>query len=155
MPTYTMKDVQEADRLLDEMPMYKVSEKLGMTTRTLSRWKSKGLIGTDIEWQGGNRKYSDVTISRVDELYDTLPLSAISEVMEIPYSTLKKWSRKGWVSSDKNWQARGGPGPKANPRLAVEMCVEEGLTQYEAAEKLGVCQSTVSKYIQKYRNGDL
>ncbi|AUO78935.1 DNA-binding HTH domain-containing protein [Salinibacter phage M1EM-1] len=98
-------------------------------------------------------KYSAQTVSRADELYDVMPLSGVSEVLDIPYSTLLSWSKQGWVSTDTNWKkGRSGRDKKASPKQAARLVFDQGLTRREAAERLGVHPRTVRKYISEYRD---
>lgn len=98
-------------------------------------------------------KYSAQTVSRADDLYDVMPLSGVSEVLDIPYSTLLDWSKRGWLSTDTEWKnERGGRGKKASPREAARLVFDLDLTRREAAERLGVHPRTVRKYISEYRD---
>jgi DNA-binding transcriptional MerR regulator len=101
MSEYKMSDVQEADRLYDQMPMRDVAEKIGISEKTLSGWKEKGLIDTEVNHR---TKYSAQQISRASELWDSMPLPKVSEMMDIPVRTLENWSRKGWINTDQDRQ---------------------------------------------------
>jgi transposase-like protein len=148
-----MKDVQEADRLYDRMPLYKVAKQMDITAKTLSKWKDQGLISTD---EKHNTSYSAQTISRANELYDFMPISEIAEVMDLPLSTLGSWRKRGWISTEVDWVSKNcGAKRKANPQQAVRLVHEQGMTYQEAGERLGVSSSTIGKYIREYRNGDL
>jgi transposase len=98
-------------------------------------------------------KYSAQTVSRADELYDVMPLPGVSELLDVPYSTLLDWSKRGWVSTDTEWKnERGGRSKKATPREAARLVFDLDLTRREAAERLGVHPRTVRKYISEYRD---
>jgi len=153
MPTYTMSDVKEADRLYDQMPLYKVGQKIDITPKTLRRWKNEGLISTE---EKHKTSYSAQTISRADELYDSMPVSQIAEVMDVPLGTVRSWRNRGWISTEVDWVSKNCGGKrKASPRKAVRLVHEKGFTYEEAGEKLGVSRSTIGKYIRDYRKGDL
>jgi len=154
MPTYTMKDVQEANRLYDRMPMRDVAEETGISSSTLSNWKQKGLIDTDANHR---TKHSAQDISRASELWDAMPLPQVSELMEIPLSTLRYWSRKCWIETDKDWNVgyTGGRSKACPPRPVVEMYFQSDLTMKEVGDSFGISRFTVGDYVRKYRNGDL
>jgi DNA invertase Pin-like site-specific DNA recombinase len=102
---------------------------------------------------------SDYTMSDVqeaDELWDKMPLKDVSKLTGIPMGTLGGWSSSGLISTEEDWLSKnGGPDKKVNPRRAVQAVFEKGMSYAEAGERLGVSSSTINKYIQDYRNGDL
>lgn len=61
MSTYTMSDVQEADRLYDQMPLREVADETGIPQGTLSSWSRKGLISTDTN----HARWSNTDVSPV------------------------------------------------------------------------------------------
>ncbi|WP_259219616.1 MerR family transcriptional regulator [Salinibacter ruber] len=153
MSTYTMSDVKEADRLYDQMPMRDVAEKIGISEKTLSGWKEKGLIDTEVNHR---TKYSAQQISRASELWDSMPLPKVSEMMDIPVRTLENWSRKGWINTDQDRQGGGDNRSKEySPEPVIEMYFQSDKSMEEVAGYYGISPSTVSKYVRQYRNGDL
>jgi len=153
MSTYTMSDVQEADRLWDEMPQSQVAEATGVPLGTIKHWARIGLISTEVNH---NTKYDAQTISRADELYDVMPLKQLSDVLGVPKGTLAEWSSRGWISTERETGNPDGRDAKVNPRLLVEAYFEdESITMKEVGEEFGVSRQTVGYHVQKYRSHDL
>ncbi len=154
MSTYTMSDVQEADRLYDQMPMRDVAEKTGISKSTLSNWKQQGLIDTEANH---NTKYSAQQISRADELWDSMPLPQVSELLDVPVRTLRHWSMEGWINTEVDWNGgyTGGRSKICSPEPVIEMYFQSDLTMMEVARSYGISRSTVSDYVRQYRNGEL
>jgi|APHM01.1.fsa_nt_gi hypothetical protein len=152
MQQHTMSDVKKADRLWDEMPLSDVSDKTGVPYNTLRNWSSKGLISTDTTHTGGDWKYSEEIVDRADTLYDYMPPSEIAEVLDVTYSVLEEWIWKGWISTDQDWSSHNGATKKADPARAAELVGAKGMTYQEAADVLGVSQSTAYKYVQEYQS---
>jgi transposase len=98
--------------------------------------------------------YEPERVSRADALYDKMPLPSISDVLDVPLTTLQSWKSRGWISTDIVWKnRRGGRERKATPRQAARLVFDQGLTRREAAERLGVHPRTVRKYLAEYRDG--
>lgn len=148
MSKYTISDVQKADDLWDEMPLSEVSAQTSIPEGTLDNWSQDGLISTDTNHRRG---YSDRTVEKADSLYDRMPLKDISDALDIPLGTLKKWNQQDWISTSRDFNAeRCGSEPKGSPGLAKHLVREEGMLHREVAEKMGVHESTISKYLSDY-----
>jgi len=147
--TYTMSDVKEADQLADQMTLTEVAKRVEPTVKTLSDWKQKELIT-----QGFNpsTKYDKDTIKRADWLWDAMPITDVADVLGVPLSTLDSWRQRGWISTDTDWRKENtGRDKKGDPKTAAHLVYDRGMTHAEAADKMGVHQSTVTRYLQQYR----
>lgn len=155
MSRHTASDVQEADRLWDEMPLPDVAEKTGILYGTLDYWREIGLISTDTNHQRESvHKYNDETIERADALWDRMPLSEVSELIEVPYGTLMGWSQRGWIETDEDHiGAYQQEGMREKTRRAAYLAHETDLTNRAAAEKMRVAESTFYRYLRLYRKG--
>lgn len=151
--TYTKNEIDEADRLWDEYPLPKVSEKTGIPLSTLKMWSERGYIDTETEHRGG--VLDQDMVDRADDLWDRVPLTSVSDILDIPYNTLLKWSQRGHISTDTNHRGSNGR-PKRNKhkaRLAAELVYDKDLTVREVAERWGVSRGTISRYLKMYRTG--
>jgi len=151
---YSASDLKEADRLLDEHPPGVVAEKTGIPKATLRNWVRKGWV-TKPDHRCGPR-YDEEVVERADDLYDRMPLSEVSEVLDVPEGTLQQWAQKGWIGTDVNWLSKANRASKRTrkrARRAARLVYEEGLLQREAAQMMGVSQSSISRYLKMYRTG--
>jgi len=135
------------------MPLRKVSNRTGIPESTLKNWSAKGLISTDADHLSESlRKHDDEVIDRADHLWDTLPLKDVSDIIDVPYGTLLKWSQKGWISTETdhrgNYQKEG---MKEAVCRAAQLAHETDLTNRAAARKMGVTESTFYRYLRLYR----
>jgi uncharacterized protein YjcR len=152
--TYTASHIRKADRLYDEHSLREISEKTGIPYGTLSSWSRKGWISTDTNHCAGPIQYDWDTIERADRLYDRMPTPAISEVLEVPLSTLSNWKDRGWITTERDWHREAQNGVrKKSPLRAANLVHEQGLTQKEAAEKMDVHETTIGRYLKDYRKG--
>jgi len=154
MTQHTITDVQEADRLWDEHPLPVVSEKTGIPRPTLQNWSQRGWISTETNHVGKDKKYDEETIRRADRLYNRMPIPDISDLLGIPVNTLRDWSRRGWINTTVNWGARQQTKdmPEKCAR-AAHLVYDRDLLQKQAAERMGVSESAISRYLKLYRNG--
>lgn len=153
---YTRYEVCKADELLDEHPPSAVAEKMNMPSPTLWYWIKKGWVTNPGHLGGTN--YDEKTIERADRLYDHMPLRAVSNVLDVPRSTLSDWKKKGWIDTQKNWTSEAlkrTERTKRRAKRAAHLVYEQGLLQKEAAEEMGIAESTISKYLKKYRSGNI
>ena len=153
--TYTVSDVEKADRLWDQMPLSEVSEETGVPESTLGNWSMQGLINTDTDHRQNRttRKHSEDTLQLVEELWQVRPLTEISETLDIPYTTLHGWSQRGLISTDVEWRGtHQQEGMEKKIRRAAHFYYETDLTPQAAAEKMEVAISTFYRYIRLYRN---
>lgn len=154
MSKYTISDIKEADRLYDRMPLREVSERTGIPYGTISSWSRKDWITTERNYLAGPREYDWETVERADALYDRMPLTSVSDLLDIPLPTLWEWATRGWVSTEVNWKAKANVGKrKASPQRAAQLVKVKGYTQAQAAKELGVSQSTVHRYLKDYQKG--
>jgi DNA-directed RNA polymerase specialized sigma24 family protein len=83
-----------------------------------------------------------------------MPITAVAEVLEIPVETLYSWLERGWISTDADWQGKGNEGKrKASPARAAQLVKVKGYTRQEAAAEMGVCASTIRRYLEDYKKG--
>lgn len=102
-------------------------------------------------------KYDPEDVERADDLYDRMPLSAVSEVTGIPVNTLGGWAAKGLISSEVDWQRRGWKKPEKRKRLArraARLRYDEDLSGEEIAERMNVSRRYVYRLLKMYRTGD-
>jgi len=150
--TYTISDVQEADALYDRMSLQEVSGQTGIPYGTLSSWSRKGWISTDANHYTGPKRYSEDTVERADALWDRMPITDVSEVLDVPVQTLQGWKARGWISTDVDWKSRARAGErKASVVQAVELVRVKGLTYEEVADELGVSKTTIYRYLRDYK----
>lgn len=154
MKQHTASEVQEADRLWDLMKLKKVAKKTGIPYPTLRTWSSKGWISTQINHQKGPREYGWDKVKRADKLYDLMSLPRVSEIVDVPERTLYSWKERGWISTDKDWRSLCRQEKTASPKRAARLVYDKGLSQKEAANHLGVHQSTISRYLKEYRESN-
>jgi len=154
MSKYTISDVREADRLWDEYPKRIVSKKTGIPEGTLDYWSQKGLISTDTDHRGPKHTYDQETIEKVDGLWEFMPLTEISTLLEIPRSTLQSWADRGKISTDTEHRGKYQTKDMARKvRRAAHLAYEKDITKREAARRMGVSESTFYRYLRLYREG--
>lgn len=151
MSKYTISDIREADRLWDEMPLPDVATALDIPLPTLRDWARRGWIETETVHQGCRKAHSDQKIELADELWDVYPLSQVSDLLDVPEGTLCGWADKGWISTETDHYR--DPEMAEKVQQAAEIVYIEGNTQREAAERMEVAESTISRYLKRYRNG--
>jgi len=151
MTTYTDADKQKVEDMGHRMPLTEVAEVTGIPYRTILNWSQRGEIDCPDWTHTQPSKYDDETIARADRLWDGMPLDDVADVLDMPASTLYTWARKGLIQTERDWRTEGKTSsPKADPRRAQQLVNLHGYTQREAAEKLGVCESTLSRYMNEY-----
>ncbi len=156
MSPYTISDVQEADQLWDEMPLGEVADELGIPEPTLRDWAKHGWISTDVDHRKrAIRKYDSETIRRADRLWDTYPIRVVSNILDVPEGTLYHWSAWGWINTTANhaWNPNC-EGLEERIRRAAHLVHDQDLTQREAAERMGLSEATISRYLKRYRTGE-
>jgi len=151
MSTHTIADVQKADDLWDEMPLPDVATALDIPLGTLRSWAHKGMIATEAQHQAGHRKHSETKIELADALWDVYPIAQVADLLHVPEGTLRTWAHKGWISTQTNHYR--DPEMASKIRRAAELVYVEDTTQRQAAEILGVHESTISRRLKRYREG--
>jgi DNA-binding transcriptional MerR regulator len=154
-PKYTRKQVDRADRLYDNYPLEEVAEKTGIPYGTVQWWNKQGYIDSAVDHRSeAARKYDDETVDRADYLWDQMPLTQVSEILDVPYAVLRNWARKGWISTDVSHKGHNNRETRNRRRAhrAAEL-KSRGYTQKTIAEKMGVSQASVSRYLKMYRTG--
>jgi len=151
---YSRSDVDEADRLYDRMPLREVAERTGIPYGTLSNWSAYGHISTEANHLAKPKEWDWETVHRADALYDKMRLADVSDVIGVPLATLSHWRKKGWITTEKNWRSEARAGyRKKSPSRAAALVHGKGLTQAEAAERMGIARCTVCRYLKDYRRG--
>jgi len=155
MRKYTISDVQEADRLWDQMPLHEVAEEIGIPYGTLRDWYKWDWIDTDVDHRTrAVRKYDSETVRRADRLWDAHPLRKVSDLLGVPEKTLQKWSSRGWINTSTSHHRNAhSDGLDERIRRAAHLVYDRNLMQNEAAEKMGVGEATISRYLKRYRDG--
>jgi DNA-binding transcriptional MerR regulator len=155
-PKYTKAQIDRVDRLYDQHPIETTAEMTGIPAATITWWHKQGYISTDVCHRSrSNRKYSDEVVERADALWDRMPLSGVSDILGVPYETLRNWAKAGRISTDVNHKSNGGKENRNRRRAhrAAYLVHEQGYLQKEAAEKMGVSQGSISRYLKMYRTG--
>jgi len=156
MSTPTIQDVRRADQLWDKMPLHRVAEETDLSYYTLKTWAQKGWIESAVDWRAEKEHpyaHPEETVTRADRLWDVMPLQDVAGVLDVPYSTLKKWSAKGRIDTDVDWSAKQRERAAAKRRSrAVQLVIRQGKTQREAARIMDLSESTISKYITTFKS---
>lgn len=154
MSKHTISDVRDADRLWDEMSLPNVSDRTGIPVSTLKNWSQQGLINTDATHNGPDTRLSEETIERIDGLWDAMPLTKISNLLDIPYPTLMHLSETGRISTDTEWRGKHQTEEmERKVRRATHLVHEKDISKRQAARRMGVAESTFYRYLRLYRNG--
>lgn len=155
MSSYSAKDIERADRLWDEHPKHVVAEKTGVSEGALNYWSEQGWISTDTDHRtAAVRKYPEETIERADELWDSIPLTEVSDLIDVPLSVLYNWSQYGWIDTDTVHSGRyQTEGMEKKVKRAARLAHDTDLTNRDAAKKMGVAESTYYRYLRLYRQG--
>lgn len=156
MSEYSYSDVERADKLWDLYPKRVVAEKTGIPKSTIDYWAEIGLISTDVDHRTrAVRKYDDERIRRADRLWDVHPIPVVSEIVDVPESTLRKWAEWGWIETDTDHRGQHQrDGMRKKVRRAAYLANETEMTNRKAAEKMGVAESTYYRYLRLYRKGE-
>jgi transcriptional regulator with XRE-family HTH domain len=152
---YSATDQQQVDDLLNRYPRHVVADKTGVPKPTIDYWIQQGYVENVDQRYGPDAGWD--TVDRADELYDRMPLSQVAEVMGMKQSTLDQWQQKGWITTDTNHRSRSARKARRNrerARRAANLVNDKGLMQREAAEKMDVSQSSISRYLRMYRTGN-
>jgi transposase len=88
-------------------------------------------------------------VQRVDRLWDVMPLRDVAEIVPRHYGTLKRWSQKGYISTDVDWRKNCGSDKKANVRWVANL-KRHGYSRKEISEKTGLGLRSVSRYLNEY-----
>jgi len=154
---WTIEEIDRADELYDEHPLREVSEITGIPEGTLSGWSTEGYISTSENWYAeASLKYSKETIERAGRLYDWMPISQVSKVIDVPERTIGGWRRRGYISTDTDHRKPVNATPDRNAkrgRRADHLVNDHGYSQKEAAEKMGVSEAAMCRYLKMYRQG--
>lgn len=153
MSTYTTADIHDADRLWDECPLPRVAERTGIPESTLRGWAEKGLIDTDVDHRTAHAHDQEL-IERADRLWDRMPLTKVSDLLGISYSTLSSWSEWGWIDTEADHRGSYQSKDMAEKvRRAAHLVHDQDRTKEEAAEIMEVSMSSLHRYLRLYRNG--
>lgn len=150
---YTVSDLQRADRLWDKMSLSEVEARTGIPEGTLKRWSRNGLISTDADHRGPDTRVAEETIERINVLWKYMPLTAISDLLDIPYTTLNGLRSSGHIHTETEHRGQYQvKGMKKKTRRAAHLA-EKCDTNRAAAQKMGVAESTFYRYLKLYRQG--
>lgn len=153
MPRYTTHDIKRVDELYDHLSIPEIAEKEDMPESTLYNWKSRGWIDTDTDHvRRKNGSYSEEMVQRADTLYDLMPLHEIPNLLPVPFQTLKYWNQTDRISTEVDWQHKQNGAEKKVDPIPVVREVHQGALQKDVAEKYGISETTVSRYMQQYRD---
>jgi len=155
-PKYSRAEIDRANELYDEYPLETVAEKTGIPYGTVQWWRDQGYIESAVDHRSeANRTHDDELVERADYLWDKMPLWKVSNILDVPYETLRNWSKKGWIDTDVTHEGSDGRGKRNRQRArrAAYLVHDEDYLQKEAAEKMGVSAASVSRYLKMYRTG--
>lgn len=156
-PTYSKRQVDEANDLYDEHSIPVVSEKTGVPEGTLYYWKREGHITTEKNHhRWAQLDYDEDTVERAGRLWDVMPLRKVSEIIHVPLATLYRWSRTGLISTDAAHHHKSNAHPdrmKRRARRAAQLVHDLDHSHAEAAEKMDVSPSMVTRYLKMYETG--
>lgn len=89
-------------------------------------------------------------VQRADYLWDHMPLKDVAKILPRSYSTLKRWSQKGYISTDVNWRVRNSGSPKKGSVRRVVNLKRHGYTRKQISDKTGLGLRSVSRYLNDY-----
>lgn len=89
-------------------------------------------------------------VKRVDRMWDLMPLKEVAEIVPRDYTTLKRWSMLGYISTDVDWQARRSDKEKKASVRRVASLKRLDYSHEEISNRLGISKRSVSRYLNDY-----